>query len=67
MTAVNRATAPSQRGALLTVHLAVLLFGLAGVLGKLTALPATTIVLGRVVRLSSYLLRHNLALGSGSV
>jgi drug/metabolite transporter (DMT)-like permease len=49
VTAVNRATAPSQRGALLTVHLAVLLFGLAGVLGKLTALPATTIVLGRVV------------------
>lgn len=35
-------------GALLLVHVAVLLFGLAGVLGKLTDLPATSIVLGRV-------------------
>lgn len=36
-------------GATLTVHGAVLLFGLAGVLGKMTSLPATNIVLGRVV------------------
>lgn len=39
-----------QRGtALLSVHGAVLLFGLAGVLGKMISLPATAIVLGRVV------------------
>jgi drug/metabolite transporter (DMT)-like permease len=35
--------------ATVTVHAAVLLFGLAGVLGKMTSLPATNIVLGRVV------------------
>lgn len=40
---------PRRRGALLMVHAAVLLFGLAGVLGKLTDLPATSIVLGRVL------------------
>ena len=34
---------------LLSVHLAVAFFGLAGVLGKLTGLPAPLIVLGRVV------------------
>jgi drug/metabolite transporter (DMT)-like permease len=40
----------SQRArALLTVHGAVLLFGLAGVFGKMTSLPSTDIVLGRVV------------------
>ena len=33
----------------LPVHVAVLFFGLAGVLGRLTALPALLIVLGRVV------------------
>lgn len=33
----------------LPVHVAVLFFGLAGVLGRLTALPAVLIVLGRVV------------------
>ncbi|MGZ3675485.1 MAG: EamA family transporter, partial [Ktedonobacterales bacterium] len=37
-----------ERG-LLSTHLAVALFGLAGVLGKLTELPAPLIVLGRVV------------------
>jgi drug/metabolite transporter (DMT)-like permease len=36
-------------GALLAVNSAVMLFGLAGVLGKMTALPATIIVFGRVV------------------
>jgi drug/metabolite transporter (DMT)-like permease len=41
-------SAARRRGPLLVVHLAVLLFGLAGVLGKLTPLPATVIVLGRV-------------------
>jgi drug/metabolite transporter (DMT)-like permease len=39
---------PQRRSALVTVHVAVLLFGLAGVLGKLTALTSTSIVLGRV-------------------
>lgn len=39
----------SRRMALLTVHLAVALFGLAGVLGKLTALSSVVIVLGRVI------------------
>lgn len=39
----------SRRRALLTVHSAVLLFGLAGVLGKLLPLPAFVIVLGRVL------------------
>ena len=33
---------------LIPIHLAVLFFGLAGVLGKLTGLPASLIVLGRV-------------------
>jgi drug/metabolite transporter (DMT)-like permease len=33
----------------LSVNLAVMLFGLAGVLGKMTGLPATIIVFGRVV------------------
>lgn len=42
-------TRRSRRAALSLVHLAVVLFGLSGVLGKLTPLPATTIVLGRVV------------------
>lgn len=37
-----------RRTALLTVHLAVALFGLAGVLGKMTALPSPILVLGRV-------------------
>lgn len=40
---------PDRRRALLTVHGAVLLFGLAGVLGKLLPLPAFVIVLGRVL------------------
>jgi drug/metabolite transporter (DMT)-like permease len=39
---------PPRRVALTLTHLAVLFFGLAGVLGKLTTLPATNIVLGRV-------------------
>ncbi len=34
---------------LLSIHLAVLLFGAAGLFGKLVALPPTVIVLGRVV------------------
>src|SRR5579862_5976119 len=34
---------------LLTVHAATLLFGLAGVLGRMTGLPAPLITLGRVV------------------
>jgi drug/metabolite transporter (DMT)-like permease len=38
-----------RQRALLTIHAAVLLFGLAGVLGKMVALPAFVIVLGRVV------------------
>lgn len=38
-----------QRRGLASVHIAVLFFGLAGVLGKLTGLPAPLIVLGRVV------------------
>lgn len=40
---------PRRQRALLTVHAAVLLFGLAGVLGKMVALPAFVIVLGRVL------------------
>jgi drug/metabolite transporter (DMT)-like permease len=36
-------------GGVLRVNLAVTLFGLAGVLGKMTGLPATIIVFGRVV------------------
>jgi drug/metabolite transporter (DMT)-like permease len=47
---VMRRWAPNNRlGALFVVNSAVMLFGLAGVLGKLTALPATIIVFGRVV------------------
>lgn len=38
-----------RRRGLVSVHIAVLFFGLAGVLGKLTGLPAPLIVLGRVV------------------
>jgi len=38
-----------RRRGLASVHVAVLFFGLAGVLGKLTGLPAPLIVLGRVV------------------
>lgn len=38
-----------RRRDLASVHIAVLFFGLAGVLGKLTGLPAPLIVLGRVV------------------
>jgi drug/metabolite transporter (DMT)-like permease len=38
-----------RRRGLASVHIAVLFFGLAGVLGKLTGLPAPLIVLGRVV------------------
>jgi drug/metabolite transporter (DMT)-like permease len=37
----------AHRGALLSLHLAVLLFGIAGLFGKWIALPAATIVLGR--------------------
>ncbi len=40
---------PSHKRGLLSTHLAVAFFGLAGVLGKLTGLPAPLIVLGRVV------------------
>lgn len=40
---------PSHKQGLLSTHLAVAFFGLAGVLGKLTGLPAPLIVLGRVV------------------
>jgi drug/metabolite transporter (DMT)-like permease len=39
---------PRRQTALLDVNTATLLFGLAGVLGKMTTLPATSIVLGRV-------------------
>lgn len=39
----------SQKRGLLSTHLAVAFFGLAGVLGKLTGLPAPLIVLGRVL------------------
>jgi drug/metabolite transporter (DMT)-like permease len=47
---VKRIWAPNNRlGALFVVNSAVMLFGLAGVLGKMTALPATIIVFGRVV------------------
>ena len=47
---VQRIRAPSSTfAALLAVNSAVMLFGLAGVLGKLTGLPATIIVFGRVV------------------
>lgn len=38
-----------RRRGLASVHIAVLFFGLSGVLGKLTGLPAPLIVLGRVV------------------
>ncbi len=40
-------TQAARRRALVQVHLAVFLFGLAGLFGKLLALPATVIVLGR--------------------
>ncbi len=40
---------PQTGHGLLTVHIATLLFGLAGVLGRLTGLPAPLITLGRVV------------------
>lgn len=39
----------TQRPALMLVHVAVILFGLAGVLGKLASLPSPIIVLARVV------------------
>lgn len=39
---------PMRRGGILTVNVAVMLFGMAGVLGALSALPAPLIVLGRV-------------------
>lgn len=39
----------SRERGLLSTHIAVAFFGLAGVLGKLTGLPAPLIVLGRVV------------------
>jgi drug/metabolite transporter (DMT)-like permease len=42
-------TLPGAPRAALAVTVAVMLFGLAGVLGKLTGLPATLIVFGRVV------------------
>lgn len=41
--------------ALLALHLAVLLFGAAGLFGKLVALPPTVLVLGRVVFASLFL------------
>lgn len=44
----NQAPNPAFR-ALLAVNSAVMLFGLAGVLGKMTGLPATIIVFGRVI------------------
>ena len=40
---------------LLSIHLAVLLFGFAGLFGKWIVLPATIIVLGRVVVASGFL------------
>ena len=47
---VKRNLAPSVSWrALLAINSAVMLFGLAGVLGKMTGLPATIIVFGRVV------------------
>jgi drug/metabolite transporter (DMT)-like permease len=45
----GRSTPRTAIGGALAVNIAVLLFGLAGVLGKMTGLPATTIVFGRVV------------------
>lgn len=45
---VSRSLANSSSRYLLEIHLAVLLFGLAGLFGKLIALPAAIIVLGRV-------------------
>ena len=45
----GRSTPRTAVGGALAVNIAVLLFGLAGVLGKMTGLPATTIVFGRVV------------------
>jgi drug/metabolite transporter (DMT)-like permease len=49
MTAKRNRASFSTFGALLAVNSAVMLFGLAGVLGKMTGLPATIIVFGRVV------------------
>ena len=40
---------PSRGGALATLHLAVALFGFAGLFGKWLALPAVTIVFGRTL------------------
>lgn len=40
---------PSRAGALATLHLAVALFGFAGLFGKWLALPAVTIVFGRTL------------------
>lgn len=41
---------------LMEIHLAVFMFGVAGLFGKLLALPAMIIVLGRVVFSSIFLL-----------
>jgi drug/metabolite transporter (DMT)-like permease len=45
----RRSTSRTAIGGALAVNSAVLLFGLAGVLGKMTGLPSTIIVFGRVV------------------
>ncbi|MGD9215377.1 MAG: DMT family transporter [Desulfobacteraceae bacterium] len=39
----------SEHNSMISIHVAVFFFGLAGLFGKLVALPATLIVLGRVV------------------
>ncbi len=46
----------AQRIDLLQIHIAILLFGLSGLFGKLVALPAGLIVLGRVFFASVFLL-----------
>src|SRR5690349_8144709 len=48
MTVQRIRASSSTFAALLAVNSAVMLFGLAGVLGKMTGLPATIIVFGRV-------------------
>jgi drug/metabolite transporter (DMT)-like permease len=47
--------APAQRGALVSLHAAVLLFGFAGLFGKWLTLPPEAIVLGRTVIASAAL------------
>ncbi len=46
----------NKNTSLLEIHLAVLLFGVSGLFGKLLALPSMIIVLGRVFFSSTFLL-----------